>query len=41
MQRRPATLLVAIGAAAGGSNGLGSLRGRDVGAGRSGLSRAK
>ncbi|QCE03164.1 hypothetical protein DEO72_LG8g1186 [Vigna unguiculata] len=41
MQRRPATLLVAIGAVAGGSDGSGSLRGRDVGAGRSGLSREK
>jgi len=40
-QRRPATLLVAIGAVAGGSDGPRSLRGRDVGAGRSGLSREK
>jgi len=36
MQRRPATLLVAIGAIAGGSDGPGSLRGRDVGVGKSG-----
>jgi len=36
MQWRPATLLVAIGAVAGGSDGPGRLRGRDIGAGKSG-----